>query len=406
MIAAGSLLALGACPSRDGAKQAALKDAAGGGDAGAPALVATPSIRCSECHEALYNEWKESPHARAASSPLFAAMVAAMKTKPGSALVPASACARCHAPLTGLVEADDAVAHEGIGCDACHAIKEVTSRGGEALNVLALDDNKKRGRRCDAKDHYFHKMGCAPFFHDGEVCAGCHRLTEHGPSGEIAVFADVDDWKSGPFARAGVPCQDCHMPGETREIAPGAGVRADVATHGFLGFDGELRKHALALSLNAKSDGARVAVEVVVKNERAGHPVPEGLPGRQIALVVTVTDEAGKALDHGEAIFSRELVDGRGEEVPFFAATAQGVDRRIRPGASKAEVFSFEVPKAVARGAIEATLVWRALSPKLAAALGVGAIDEARLASARVAFGAAGPSGARKGLPASARVAP
>ena len=66
---------------------------------------------------------------------------------------------------------------------------------------------------------------------EAELCGSCHWWEPKG----VPVFTEYADWKAGPAAAKGAPCQSCHMPKERAAIATGSPVRAGVPHHGLLG---------------------------------------------------------------------------------------------------------------------------------------------------------------------------
>jgi hypothetical protein len=340
----------------------------------APSWAAVrPAIRCEECHGKMYAEWSASAHARAATAPLYRAM----RAEPS-----AQRCDRCHAPLVGVVEPGDPVAREGVTCEVCHTMRdERPDRAGAGFG-LALADNIERGPLCDAKDHYFHKMGCAPELARSDFCSSCHLYWQ----AELPVFTEFEEWKKGPYV-AELECQDCHMPDETAEVAVGSTPRENVAHHGFLGKESRLRQKALAGRWSTKLDGNTVRVDVRVKNAGAGHDVPGGLPGRQVVIRVRALAGDGRELARAEHVYARVLTDDMGREVPFYRAVRLGADVRIAPKEIRTESFSLDAAGA-ARVRLE--VVWRELSPELAKALGRPVPEDVLLTSAELAPGASG----------------
>ncbi len=159
------------------------------------ALFVSPSLRCEECHGRIFGEWKLSAHAQAERSTLYQAM----RSKAESA--EASGCDRCHAPLAAVAPS---VAGEGVGCDTCHSIRQADARVEGGGYVLSLTDNVKYGPLCDAKAHYFHKMGCSPLHNESMLCAGCHLwYRRSGAEGdrvgtEVPVFTEYHEWAKSP----------------------------------------------------------------------------------------------------------------------------------------------------------------------------------------------------------------
>jgi hypothetical protein len=318
----------------------------------------------------MYAEWSASAHARAASAPLYRAMRAETQ---------AVGCERCHAPLGPLVEPGDPVAGEGVTCEVCHTLRDVRADRAGAAFRLALVDNVERGPLCDPKDHYFHKMGCAPEIGESQFCAACHLYWRH----TLPVFTEYEEWRAGPYA-GDLDCQSCHMPDEIAEVAVGSPPRANVGHHGFLGRESRLRQKALTGRWSARLDAGVLRVEVKVSNSNAGHAVPAGLPGRQIVVRIRALDADGRELTRAEHTYSRVLTDEMGREVPFYRAVRLGADVRLAPKELRTEWFALEAT-GIARVRLE--VAWRELSPALAAALGRPAPEDVLLASSELAPG-------------------
>jgi hypothetical protein len=368
--------------------------AAGANDAVAGTVH--PASRCGECHGALFEEWRTSAHAVAGSSPVYQAMLA-------RAGADAASCRGCHTPLERFLPPADPAVVEGVSCEGCHAIRAVeigkSSNGASAAKTtFAVADQTKQGPRCDAKSHYFHKMGCAPIFRKSEVCAGCHTWSRHLAGGaELAIFTDYDDWQKDHFAAEGIGCQDCHMPGLAREVAVGARKLADVSFHGDLGEGDELRKKTFAMQVQVSAKAPGLSVEIALTNVGAGHAEPTGMPGRQIVLRAVSLDAAGVEKDKKERAYGRVLVGESGKEVAFVDAVKQASDERLLPNQPREEKFELAGGDA---GKVVVTVIYRALSPAIAAALGVPPANDVTLATADVEYGP------RARLPRTAKVKP
>lgn len=375
---------------------AGVRDAAGGGAAasdvatppiGDPAEVplAYTAIRCSECHNKMYDEWTTSAHARASSSDTYQRMRRDAKD---------AACDGCHAPLAARLGTDRVVT-EGVTCDVCHNIKAVELQRTGSTFPLELDDRVKYGPLCDAEDHYFHRMGCSPLHQQSKLCAACHLYYRVLPGGgELPVFTEHDEWKAGPYKNRS--CQTCHMPGSRAEVANGEGERDGVSNHGLLGATGELRKRALRAKARISVVDGKLAVTVDVHNVQAGHHVPTGLPARRIIVRATTITAEGALHASAERRFGRHLVDARGAPAPFYLATAVAADDRIAP--KQAQQASLVVA-APAQGELQLEVAWRALDPDIAARLAIDEVDEQTLLKATVALAPA------RGLPRTVELA-
>ena len=361
MLAAAAALAAGGCERDSGAAEGARPAARSperAPEAAPPRAMAPrayPAVRCAECHEKMFEEWKGSAHATASSSPLYRSM----QSQAGD-----ETCQGCHAPLAAHLPPGDLAAAEGVTCEVCHNIKEVAVTPAGAGFELMLDDKVKYGPLCDAKDHYFHRMGCSPLHEEATFCAGCHLHERELPGGgTLPVFTEYEEWRTGPHGEAGMDCQQCHMPGERAEVAAGAGERAGVSHHGLLAVSGDLRARALEARAAVRAAGDRIAVEVAVKNVGAGHFVPTGLPGRRIVVRAAVVSASGEELASAEHRFGRILVDDAGAEVPFYRATRVAADERIPPRKSRTGRIELD-PAGGAELRLE--IRWRPLDPAIA----------------------------------------
>ncbi|UQA59343.1 hypothetical protein E8A73_002190 [Polyangium aurulentum] len=321
-----------------------------------------------------------------------------MREKAGS-----KACEPCHAPLAALVQPGEPVIEEGVTCEACHAIREASEGPAGVEYAYALAENRKFGPICDAKDNYFHRMGCSPLHREARFCGGCHAWTMDAKAGaKLAVFTDYPEWKATSYAQAGIACQDCHMPTTTAQVASGAERKVRVGNHGFLAGGGERARHALGLVAKASDLDGRIALEVSLKNEGAGHAVPAGMPGRQVIVRVRVLDAAGNEGAHEERALGRVLGDEAGREVPFYAAQKEQADERIKPGETRKLDFTLEAPS---EGTVEVAVAWRSASPAIVAATGVPA-EERPMTEAKIPFGARQKGAGRALLPKTVMVRP
>jgi len=348
-------------------------DAAGSARPSAQVL-AYPAIRCAECHNKMHDEWTTSAHARAAQGPLYRKMREQARDL-------GAGCDDCHAPLAKRLPAGDLAIAEGVTCEVCHNIKAVSARSAGAGFELHLD-RVKYGPLCDAKDHYFHRMGCSPLHGQGELCAGCHLYYRALPGGgELPVYTEYEEWHEGPYQAR--ECQSCHMPGARVEVADGAGVRDGVGHHGWLGEQKDLRQRALAASAVVTAVGDRLRIDARVENVGAGHAVPSGQPERRIVVRATALAASGSKHAATERAFGRILVDAAGKPAPFYAATRVLSDDRIPPGQVREARLELAAPDT---GELRIEVLWRPLDAEIAALLEIPAVDEVPLLRASVAL--------------------
>lgn len=350
-------------------------DAGAAGAAGAAGgLRAHPAIRCAECHNKMHDEWQGSAHSRAASG----ARYRKMREHAGPA---GAGCDDCHAPLAKQARPGDLAAAEGVTCEVCHSIKAATAKrtgAGFELNLGRV----KYGPLCDAKDHYFHRMGCSPLHAEATLCASCHLYYRPLPGGgELPVFTEYDEWHEGPFQAR--ECQSCHMPGERTEVADGAGVRDNVGHHGWLGAKRDLRARALAATAVVTAVGGKLRVDARVENVGAGHHVPTGLPERRIVVRATTLAAGGAQHATAERAFGRILVDAAGKPVPFYAAVRVAADERIPSKQSRAAQLELEAPEA---GELRLEVVWVPIAEEIRSQLEISEAGEVPLLRATVAL--------------------
>ena len=283
-------------------------------------------------------------------------------------LAPPDECVRCHEPLSQLVEDNHPAARDGVACEVCHTISEVAVSDHAGTFRMRPEEHTKYGPLCDAQDHYFHKMGCSPLHSESRFCAGCHHWsTAPLLAAGIQVLGEYEEWRTSSYAGRGVSCQDCHMPWDVAALAEGSPTRVNASHHGFAGPSGDLRKQAITTTAAVHPHGGRAELAVVLKNERAGHFVPTGLPERRLVLEVASLDAADREVDRAQRVYGKVLVNDAGETVPFFAATKQSSDTRIAPLEERKELLELSIAGAVS---VLVRLVWVETAEEVAKVLG------------------------------------
>jgi mono/diheme cytochrome c family protein len=233
---------------------------------------------------------------------------------------PASAgnCAACHLPNAAVRAPYDtdpntvtAVGKEGVGCDFCHKIWAVKLEPRTGLpypntpGVLAME------LRRPSKGHQLFigpfddvapgEDTFSPLQNQSQICAPCHFAQFWG----VQVYNSFGEWLESPYSDpvTGQTCQDCHMPrrGINRFARFGAGAQLrdpkTVFSHLMPGAaDVPLLQDTARLGLAAWQDGTILRVKAAVTNEKAGHHIPTDHPARNILLVISATDAAGRLL--------------------------------------------------------------------------------------------------------------
>jgi len=318
------------------------------------------SVVCQDCHPAEYREWRTSMHAYAQHSPVFLAFTATVLTNSGGTL--GTFCVRCHTPV-GISAGESAImpndkrseaALDSVGCISCHATNQPNQDASSVFHVPVAGDpeptiygpyygsdelNAPAGLRLIKSPH---RSRHADYITQARLCGNCHDV--FSPDG-FRIEEAFSEWRNGPYARAGITCQNCHMgpiPGRpfrqdqlTKDYIVDTTLFPDApkryrSSHRFTGPDYSLLTAfgqsdlgldnkafaALGAQLEAQREtllrnaarmvvrhpeavlsGSWVKIEVAVTNTGAGHNLPTGFAAeRQIWLEVVVRDGAGHQL--------------------------------------------------------------------------------------------------------------
>lgn len=343
---------------------------------------------CSECHSRLgadltfdlpVDEWKQDAHSGSAANPRFLSMYMggdldgnqSPATRfgfnrdygrfplrpdpnqpyygPGYKLdFPETAgnCAACHTPAAAINDAygtDPAkvtgVESEGVPCDFCHKVWGVRLDEKTKLPYLNMPGVLSFEFRRPPDGHQFFagplddvapgEDTFSPVQRLGQFCAPCH----FGSFWDIQIYNSYGEWLASPYSQAdtGKTCQDCHMPssgaqsfarpdkgGESRDPAtifshrmPGAG-------------DQTLLQNALTMQVEARRDGADIAVQVSLINDLTGHHIPTDSPLRHLILLVQAFDETNQPLSLEEGSTLPEWC-GVGDPASGYYAGLPGV---------------------------------------------------------------------------------
>jgi hypothetical protein len=276
--------------------------------AGLPDLRAAT---CGACHQAIYQEWRISTHARAwLDDPQFQAELAKSSTDDFDV---GWMCRNCHTPLenqlpqlvAGLRDGheespiyvdnpgfDAALQLDAITCAACHV------RDGVVLGPWGDTDAP-------------HPVARSAELLGPELCTRCHQAAAEFPRIDLAcTFTTGAEFAAGPYPAEGYTCQTCHMPTVERPTtALGTPVR-QTRRHWFGGsripkrvdFAGDwegLGEHypdGLAVRWSPPASLAPGPARVVVTyaNANAGHLLPSGDPERFLTVTLTASQDGGE----------------------------------------------------------------------------------------------------------------
>jgi hypothetical protein len=227
-------------------------------------------------------------------------------------------CAACHAPLAALnapygvnPSLLTGVEAEGINCDFCHKIWDVTLDPGTGLPY----DNRPGVisfvfRRPEPGHQLFTgpfddiapgEDVCSPIQRESRYCAPCHSARFWG----VEIYNSYGEWLASPYANSESEktCQDCHMQrGLTDRFARAdkGGKQRDpesIFSHSMpAAADSNLLQNSIAMTVAAELRDDALEVGVNILNDRTGHHVPTDSPLRQMILIVLASDSRGEAL--------------------------------------------------------------------------------------------------------------
>ena len=368
---------------------------------------------CGECHLDQYAAWKGSAHSRAHHDSIYRAFADLARKEGGEKLY--TFCSSCHAPLavaSGEIPSNKKptfLSDEGVTCEVCHGVKRIRRPhlGAGANASLVLEEGDIRyGPISDPVGTPAHESAGTDLHGKAAFCSACHTLTH--PTNGLPIENTYEEWKQGPYGKAGIQCQDCHMrtvaqalqvaqdmkplavPGRTAEdMKP----RPDVKAHLFVGANANGKlvglgashaeaaekrlKTAATLALRLPSEasvGSKVEIVVAVTNVAAGHAIPTSITElRQVWIDLCVTDAEGKELLRSgrvdqvgrvdpDAVMYHSVLHDKDGKVTFkpWAAVKMVKEKLIGPKETVLESYALLIP-ADAKGPlqVEATLRYR-----------------------------------------------
>jgi hypothetical protein len=294
---------------------------------------------CGSCHPAQLADWRTSLHARTMGPGVAGQLVEMLATAPADAL----GCYTCHAPLAEqrpLLGAaagharnpafDAALSAQGLVCAGCHV------RAHERFGPPRRDGSVANSGPRESLPHAG-ATRTAAFLSSG-FCRTCHQFAPGGLALNGKLLENTyEEWKASPFARAGVQCQDCHMP-ERRHLWRGI-------------HDAEMVRSGVTITVTPSGGAARrdglVTGTLRVQSTRVGHAFPTYVVPR-VVLRGEQVDAGGAAIagTARERVIAREVTLDLAREVR---------DTRLPPGGAAA--LAYRVPRAPAARALRLSVV-------------------------------------------------
>jgi len=316
---------------------------------------------CGRCHRAIHEAWKESAHARAMESRLFQDALELAEQTDG--VQARKLCLGCHAPVgvrIGDLGLRLKVSWEGVTCDYCHSVREVSLADGNPRARVEFGP-VKTGTLKEASS-VAHGTEYSPVHRTAWICAPCHEYRNSLGFGVLTTFSE---WKGSPAAASGSACQACHMArvsGDVVDPKINRASHAGVNLHSMPGSHSlEQLTRAVGARLSTSREGGQLRVTVEVTNRAAGHKVPTGSPLRQLRLQVEVEAYDGRRYTERRT-YARVTVDARGkalglEHEVFLRGAREISDTRLAPAESRQEQFSFPLTPGV-QATVKASLLY------------------------------------------------
>ncbi len=265
---------------------------------------------CKPCHEEIYNQWRESYHARSIHEPTFRAMLTIFAyntrgTNPEVWGPNYEFCFNCHAPevkvknnaaeLARQIRNGEKITSEGITCTVCHSIEWVTDIPDPNVPV-AFDVGPTPP---------YHKVKKTALFEQSVLCSPCHdynnpyavvahQVYKSDPGVTGVPCCTVNrDWKKTSYAQKGITCQSCHMREEQQVVQLSGFDKFKNMLYALTGltryrddrrrvshtFPGgrseEMLKRAVKMEIEAESAGDDIKATVALRN-LTGHSIPNG----------------------------------------------------------------------------------------------------------------------------------
>ena len=306
---------------------------------------------CGDCHRAIEDGWKHSAHSQAVESRLFQDALKMAESDFGAST--RKTCLGCHSPIavqTGDLKLIRKVSWEGVTCDYCHEIRNVSMDGPNPKAQVEFS-LVKSGPWKDVESSA-HATEYSAVHTTSLICAPCH---DYRNALRFPVLTTYTEWKVSSYGKAGTGCQSCHMfqvegqvvDARVKQVAQhGINLHAMPGSHSI-----EQLNKALHTELVATHEGSRLRVIVKLSNRGAGHSVPTGSPLRKLILEVRASPYSGQALRQ-ERVYQRKIADSQGktvelEPVAFVKGARVLSDTRLKANETRTETFDFSVPAGV-----------------------------------------------------------
>ncbi len=369
---------------------------------------------CADCHVGFSNQYSHSLMAQSFTHPWdqkeYFELALPHAEKVAKVAGVKAGCNGCHAPLAFLAgdippqqPQAETRANEGVSCDLCHAITGFEGEIPFNFNYVLDPGKTKQGTRPGRESDY-HGIAVNDFLKSAEFCGICHN--EKDPFG-MWVKSTHLEWQEGPYGRAGIVCQQCHMPAADGPLVEDGDIVPGARQHTFAGVHfPQMVAGAIQVLLYPRQDsvtpGETITLDATLMNTKAGHMIPsgsaeervvwlhveavdslgktwhlpvdpKGFPGEELTIandkalayqdigdIQDLQDFAGLSRDGevptGDRIYRKPYLDPQGRmTVAQWNTASFGPDYRLPPLKGINESFTWQLPADVAPGPVQVT---------------------------------------------------
>lgn len=303
--------------------------------------------KCSECHPAIYDEYKTSQHAKATvfKDPLHAAVY---YKHPQYNKMDKYRCGACHTPTAdnlsellaannGVVpDADNETQNEAVACAYCHRIEDTAPGKAFSKNIVSKEGKVYFSNKSNPGTSPFHGIKTnKEVYKDGKMCMGCHTRKANKKGFDVC---ETDINQNAPKKN----CIECHM--HKVDGAPATQSTAKKHTfHGFPGIHGDLTNLSQYIGMDISTQDDKkmftVTIDHDVPHSSLLHPLRQGL--------LEVTVKSGSEVIKMETRKLIKIIGDKKGTSPFktppWLATEIIKDTRIPANSTKAYPYAWDL---------------------------------------------------------------
>ena len=350
-----------------------------------------PAETCKGCHLGITESWEKSAHSKAERSQnlLFGRMYfQSLKTTRGGTFLN---CGPCHEATTYVNQDFNFVrdvSHEGVACVFCHMVSAPGPSTGNP--PFELDLNHYYGSIRNPVPTNAHGSEVSTYLRTSGFCGGCHAYKNQNG---VTISDTYAEWKASKYAKQGVSCQTCHMPGQPGRVSYLGPSRPKVPDHSFSAEVAEKAQPGPAATLTLRgtktTSGDSLSLSAIVTNTGWGHSLPTGNDQNMAIVRIRVLTADGAIVwendpftEWANSVFGVILEDDLGNwPVETWVATKVLQNRRIKAGASGTARYRVPVGDHKGPYKIEAQLLFRRARPQTIEGY---ALDETTFGTERV----------------------